>query len=83
MACEETAISAQQKTFKQSRIKAKKNEETLEKDLKNGYVKKINQIKEQPDKKNWFLPHHPVTNENKPGKVRRDANASSVFQGQF
>ncbi|XP_075257605.1 uncharacterized protein LOC142349743 [Convolutriloba macropyga] len=29
-----------------------------------------------------FLPHHPVTNENKPGKVRRVANASSIFQGQ-
>ena len=59
-----------------------KYEETLEKDLKNGYVKKINQIKEQPDEKILFLPHHPVTNENKPGKVRRVANASSVFQGQ-
>ena len=29
-----------------------------------------------------FLPHHPVTNENKPGKVRRVANASSIFRGQ-
>ncbi|XP_075250799.1 uncharacterized protein LOC142343002 [Convolutriloba macropyga] len=29
-----------------------------------------------------FLPHHPVTNENKPGKVRRVANAASIFQGQ-
>ena len=59
-----------------------KYEETLEKDLQNGYVTKINQIKEQTDEKTSFLPHHPVTNENKPGKVRRVANASSVFQGQ-
>ena len=29
-----------------------------------------------------YLPHHPVTNENKPGKVRRVSNASSVFLGQ-
>ena len=28
------------------------------------------------------MPHHPVTNENKPGKVRGVANASSIFQGQ-
>ena len=59
-----------------------KNEETLEKDLQNGYVRKINQIKEQPDEKTSFPPHHPETNENKPGKVRRALNASSVFQGQ-
>ena len=39
-----------------------KYEETLEKDLQNGYVTKINQIKKQPDKKTSFLPHHPVTN---------------------
>ena len=50
--------------------------------MQNGYVTKINQIKEQPDEKISFLPHHPVTNENKPGKLRRVANASSVFQGQ-
>ena len=37
---------------------------------------------DQPDEKTPFLPHHPLTNENKPGNVRRVANASSVFQGQ-
>ena len=30
----------------------------------------------------WYLPHHPVTNPNKPGKVRRVANAASVFKKQ-
>ena len=60
-----------------------KYEETLEKDLQNGYVTKINQIKEQAEEKTSFLHHpSPVTNENKPGKVRRVANASSVFQSQ-
>ena len=48
--------------------------ETLEKDLQNGYVRKVNQTKEQPDEKISFLPHHLVTNENKPEKVRRVAN---------
>ena len=28
-----------------------------------------------------YLPHHPVSIENKPGKIRRVTNASSVFQG--
>ena len=39
-------------------------------------------MKEQPDEKTSFLPHLPVTNENKPEKVRRVANSSSEFQGQ-
>ena len=50
--------------------------------MQNGYVRKNNQTKEQPDEKTSFLPYHPVTNENKPGKLRYVANASSVFQGQ-
>ena len=29
-----------------------------------------------------YLPHHRVSNENKPGKIRRVTNASIVFQGQ-
>ena len=50
--------------------------------MQNGYVRKINQTKEQPDEKTSFLSDHPVTNENKPGNERRVSNASSVFQGQ-
>ena len=57
-------------------------EETLEKDLLNGYVAKVDSDTEDSDSIASLLPHHPVTNENKPGKVRRVANASSVFQGQ-
>ena len=35
-----------------------------------------------PPKSIWYLPHHPVTNPNKPGKVRRVANAASKFRGE-
>ena len=35
----------------------------------------------QPDRI-WYLPHHPVEKINKPGKVRRVANAASKFRGQ-
>ena len=38
---------------------------------------------QQPEpKKTWYLPHHPVVNPNKPGKVRRVANAGAKFRGQ-
>ena len=30
----------------------------------------------------WYLPYHEVVNPNKPGKVRRVANAASKFKGQ-
>ena len=35
-----------------------------------------------PPESIWYLPHHPVTNPNKPGKVRRVANAASKFCGE-
>ena len=57
-------------------------EETLEKDLLNGYVTKVDPDIEDLDLVASFLPHHPLTSENEPGKMRRVANASSVFQGQ-
>ena len=45
------------------------------------YVAKVQDSESLTDNVS-FLPHHTVTNENKPGKVRRVANASSIFQGQ-
>ena len=43
-------------------------QETLEKDLLNGYVTKVEPDTEDLDSIASFLPHHPVTNENKPVK---------------
>ena len=38
---------------------------------------------QQPEpEKIWYLPHHPVFNPNKPGKVRRVAKAADKFKGQ-
>ena len=38
---------------------------------------------QQPEfDKIWHLPHHPVVNPNKPGKVRRVANNAVKFRGQ-
>ena len=35
-----------------------------------------------PPGKNWYLPTHPVENPNKPGKVRRVANAASKYKNE-
>ena len=51
-------------------------------DLVNGYITKFYPDTEDSDSIASFVPHRPVTNENKPGKMRRVANASRVFQGQ-
>ena len=29
----------------------------------------------------WYLPHHPVVNPNKPSKIRRVCNAAALFAG--
>ena len=45
----------------------------INEDLTKGYVIKVDQPQEpqQRSKTEWYLPHHPVINPNKPGKVRR------------
>ena len=58
-----------------------KYEETLQKDLQNGYVVKVDPATDKETACS-YLPYHPVSNENKPGKIGRHTNASSVFQGQ-
>ncbi|XP_064642896.1 uncharacterized protein LOC135497105 [Lineus longissimus] len=53
-----------------------------------GYISKGHAVKlTQEDKaksfeRTWYIPHHGVTNPNKPGKVRVVFDAASEFQGQ-
>ena len=54
---------------------------TLQTDIEKGYVKPLVFENPQPERI-WYLPHHPVCKPNKPGKVRRVANAASIFKGQ-
>ena len=58
-----------------------KYSKTLLTDLEKNYVKPVEMQDPQPDRI-WYLPHHPVENINKPGKVRRVANAASKFGAQ-
>ena len=44
------------------------------------YVEPVTKQHPPPDKI-WYLPTHPVENPNKPGKIRRVANAASKFKG--
>ena len=58
-----------------------KYNKTLWTDLEKNYVKPVEMQDPQPERI-WYLPHHPVESINKPGKVRRVANAASKFRGQ-
>ena len=46
---------------------------TISEDLEKGYVMQIPDahMVEQRSDKEWYRPHHPVINPNKPGKVRK------------
>ena len=55
-------------------------QKTLDTDIEKGYVKSVTFSDTTPDRV-WYLPHHPVTNPIKPGKVRRVSNAASTFKG--
>ena len=56
---------------------------TIEKDLENNFVRKLDQkeIDDTEDDIQWYLPHHPVKHPHKLGKVRRVCNAASKFRG--
>ena len=57
-----------------------KYEETITTDLRKGFIKQVNS-NDDDNEGCWYLPHHPVTNANKPGKLRRVLNASSIYRG--
>ena len=54
---------------------------TLQTDIEKRFVKPVVFENPQPERI-WYLPHHPVYNPNKPGKVGRVANAASILKGQ-
>ena len=51
-------------------------------DFDKGYVIKVNTHDfTNRSAREWYLPHHPVINPNKPGKVRRVLNGAANFHG--
>ena len=56
-------------------------EKTISSDFEKGYIKKLTKEEANaPVKQKWYLPHHPVLNPSKPGKVKRVCDAAK-FQG--
>ena len=52
-------------------------------DAEKGFVRILKQEELEATKleRQWYVPHHPVENLNKPGKLRRVCNAASKFRG--
>ena len=52
-------------------------------DVEKGYVFRVENPKgpSQRSKREWYLPHHPVKNPNKPEKIRRVLNGAAKFHG--
>ena len=61
----------------------KKFTSTIKRDLNKGYVIEISDAHKAENRSDeeWYLPHHPVLNPNKPGKVRRVLNGAAKFHG--
>ena len=56
---------------------------TIKEDLYKGYVVRVKDVlkEESCSEREWYLPHHPVVNPNKPGKVRRLINGEAKLHG--
>ena len=56
---------------------------TIKEDLGKGYVVRVKDahMVEICSEREWYLPHHPVVNPNKPGIVRRVLNGAAKFHG--
>ena len=54
--------------------------ETVNDYIAKGYVREVTHI-DRKSKRVWYLPHHPVINPNKPGKLRVAFDCAAKFQG--
>ena len=58
-------------------------QDSIKVDVEKGFVRILKQEELEATKleRQWYVPHHPVENPNKPGKVRAVGNAASKFRG--
>jgi hypothetical protein len=55
---------------------------TVDDYIEKGYAKRLeNENKDDSTRSVWYLPHHPVQNENKPGKVRVVFDCAAKYKG--
>ena len=77
-------LSLEYRLAKNPKLKASYSD-TIKTDQDSGYIRILEPVELQETRRNdpqWYLPHHPVINPNKPGKVRRVCKAASEFEGQ-
>ena len=56
-------------------------QQSIDTDVEKGFVKTLDESEVKGNfGKEWYLPHHPVLNPNKPGKVRRVCKAASKYK---
>ena len=56
-------------------------QQSIDTDVEKGFVKILDESEVKGTfGKEWYLPHHPVLYQNKPGKVRRVCNAASKYK---
>ena len=54
--------------------------QSIDADVEKGFVKILNKLKARAAfGMEWYLPHHPLLNPNKPGIVRRVCNAATKY----
>ena len=72
-----------EKQLAKDQLLFEKYSNTVKKDLNKGYVVRVKDAHkvESCSKRDWYLPHHPVINPNKPGKVRMVLNGAAKFHG--
>ena len=56
-------------------------QQSIDTDVEKGFVKTLGKSEVKSTfGKEWYLPHHPLQNPNKPGKVRRVCNAAAKYK---
>ena len=56
-------------------------QQSIDTDVEKGFVKILDESEVKGTfGKEWYLPHHPVLNPNKPGKIGRVCNAASKYK---
>ena len=70
-------------TASENDVREKLYQDSIKVDVEMGFARILKQEELEAAKleRQWYVPHHPVENPNKPGKVRRVCNAASKFRG--
>ncbi|XP_043245891.1 uncharacterized protein LOC122393710 [Amphibalanus amphitrite] len=75
-------LETTERLLKRAPDKAKSYQETIAEYVANGYARKISETGTQPEGGQiWYLPHHAVTNQTKPGKFRVVFDAAAKCSG--